>query len=352
MRKLGIILVCMVMVLAGCAKKDEGNNQTNAVKETEQAVAGTESTNKDAGEKIVLKLGIAHNEGQPTVLACQKLADDVAEKTNGRIEIQVFAGGVLGNETSMRDAVSTGSLHMASLGAGVFGAYTEAANLPVCNYTWESEEQMLQVLNGDLGKQYINDPVEQTSGIHVINGWPQSPRELLTTKPVQSLADLKGMKIRVPAGNAIYEDTWAEYGCLPVALAMDEVYTGLEQNAIDGLEMPVDSLFQGGYHEKAKYLTMTDHMMYLQYLMINKDVWEKLSEEERSIIEECAKDAETYQTELRDENLEDILQQMKDSGVEIYEIDKTEFMKATEPVFDKWMDNWGEEVYNAFRNQN
>lgn len=353
------VIMCAVLSLTSCgvqSNKDGGDTGAQEPKQTEadaktgegQKAAG-QNEGKDRKDKLVLKLGIAHNDGQPTVLACQKFSEDVKEKTDGRIEIQVFPGGVLGNETNMRDAVSTGTLHMASLGAGVFGAYTGAANLPVCNYTWDSEEQMMEVLNGDLGKKYINDPVEQASGIHIINGWPQSARELLTVKPVNSLEELKGMKIRIPAGNAIYEDTWAAYGCLPVALAMDEVYTALEQNVIDGLEMPLDSLYQGGYHEKAKYLALTDHMMYLQYLMINSDTWKSLSAEEQKVIEECASEAESYQTELRDENLEKILGDMKQQGVTVTEVDKQEFMDATEPVFQKWMDDWGKEVYDEFR---
>lgn len=351
MRKTKSIVAAILsvsMIFAGCGGSGAGKEKDPASGgsvDTSNSVSGEES----GGEKLVLKLGIAHNEGQPTVLACQKLAEDVKEKTGGRIEIQVFPGGVLGNETNMRDAVSTGTLHMASLGAGVFGAYVGAANLPVCNYTWESEDQMMEVLNGEIGQKYINDPVEEASGIHILNGWPQSSRELLTVKPVKSLADLKGMKIRIPAGNAIYEDTWAAYGCLPVSLAMDEVYTALEQNVVDGLEMPIDSLYQGGYYEKAKYLALTDHMMYLQYLMINKDVWESFSGEEQKIFMECAADAEKYHTQLRDENLKEMLEDMKAKGVEVNEVNISEFIDATEPVFEKWMDNWGEDAYNAFK---
>jgi tripartite ATP-independent transporter DctP family solute receptor len=308
---------------------------------------GKSSGSADA-KPLVLKLGTAHADGQPSVEACKKLAEDVKAKTNGRIIIEVFPGGILGNETSMRDSVATGSIQMASLGAGVMGAYTGAANLPVANYVWRDEPHMLRVLNGELGKKYIYDPVEQVSGIHVINGWPQPARRLMTVKPVKSLADLKNMKIRVPAGNSLYEETWIALGTLPVALPMDEVYTALENGVVDGLEMPTDSLYHNGYHEKAKYLAKTDHMMYLQYLFINAKVWNSLSAGDQKIIEDCAAEAEKYHNKLRDDSLDVILKDMEAKGVTISTVDIASFKAACDPVLKKWMSTWGQEVYDAF----
>lgn len=345
-------LLMTLLMLAACGSGG-GSSSAAAPAAADSTAASTaesasEAAAEPAGDPITLKLGIAHAEGQPSVLACEKFAQDVNERTNGRITIEVFPGGVLGNETSMRDSVQTGGLQMASLGAGVMGAYTSAADLPVCNYVWDSEEQMMSVLNGDLGRQYIYDEVEKNGNMHVINGWPQSPRQLLTVKPVESLADLSGMKIRVPAGNAIYEETWSAMGALPVALAMDEVYTALEQGVIDGLEMPIDSLYNGGYQEKAKYLTLTNHMMYLQYLFINQDTWDSLSAEEQDIITECAGEAEQYHTQLRDESLEEIKKDMEAQGVTITEVDIAPFKEACDPVLQNHMDEWGQEVYDAF----
>jgi tripartite ATP-independent transporter DctP family solute receptor len=313
---------------------------------------GTSSTAAASGsaeaKPLVLKLGTAHADGQPTVEACKKFGEDVQAKTNGRITVEVFPGGILGNETSMRDSVATGSIQMASLGAGVMGAYTGAANLPVANYVWRDEAHMLRVLNGELGKKYIYDPVETVAGIHVINGWPQPARRLLTLKPVRNLAELKGMKIRVPAGNSLYEDTWMALGTLPVALPMDEVYSALEQGVIDGLEMPTDSLYYNGYHEKAKYLALTDHMMYLQYLFINASLWNSLSPEDRKTIEDCAVDAEKYHNKLRDDSLNTILKDMQAKGVTVSAVDIASFKAACDPVLQKWMNTWGQEVYDAF----
>jgi tripartite ATP-independent transporter DctP family solute receptor len=335
MKRLSCILTALLVcaVVLGC-----GGNSSGAA---QSAASG-------AQQNLVLKLGTAHAEGQPSVLACEKFSADVKEKTSGRVSIEVFPGGVLGNETSMRDSVATGSIQMASLGAGVMGAYTGAANLPVANYVWRDEAHMLSVLNGELGKKYIYDEVEKVAGIHVINGWPQPARRLLTVKPVKSLADLKNMKIRVPAGNKIYEDTWAAMGALPVSLPMDEVYTALEQRVIDGLEMPTDSLYYNGYHEKAKYLALTDHMMYLQYLFINAAVWNGLSGAERDIFNASAADAEKYHNKLRDESLDKILKDMEAKGVTITAVDVPAFKASCEPVLMQWMSEWGQEVYDAF----
>lgn len=331
-----LVFAMLATVLTGCGTKATGEPQT-----------GADATRE---KPLVLKLATNHSTGTAVALACQKMADLVAEKTNGGVTIEVFPDGTLGSETELRDMCSTGSLEMAALGAGVYGSYCDAANLPVSNYVFRDEETMVKVLNGELGETYINGPVEEVSKIHTLCGWPQAARQLLTVKPVESFQDIKGVKIRVPAGNQLYVDTWSAYGSLPVSLAMSECYTALEQGVIDGLEMPIDSLYTGGYYEVAKYLTLTNHMMYVQYLMINSNVWNTLSEAEQTAFNEAAAEAGVYHNQLRDENIEKMTAEMKEHGVTVTEIDVTDWMEATKPVNEQWMDKWGEEVYNAFTN--
>jgi len=342
-----LVVVMALALLAGCGQKTT-TTPTPAATPGTTTPADTPKATRD--KTLTLRLGTNHSTGTAVALACQKFADLVNEKTGGGIKIEVYTDGVLGNETALRDACATGTVEIVALGAGVLGAYTGAANLPVSNYVWESEEQMMEVLLGELGKKYINDPVEQAAGIHVIYGWPQASRQLLTTKPVNSLADLRGMKIRVPAGNKLYVDTWDSYGAISQALSMNEVYTALEHGAIDGLEMPIDSLYTGGYHEVAKYLTLTNHMWYLQYIMINSNTWKSLSAEEQEILVEACKEAEKYHTELRDANIAEMVDKMKAAGVTVTEIDTTEWREATKAVNEMWMDTWGREVYDAFTN--
>jgi tripartite ATP-independent transporter DctP family solute receptor len=357
-----VVLIALAMLfslIAGCGSGTSGT-QNSPVSSTaaspsaavSSAPASPESSPESVAatrsDTLVLRLGTNHSTGTAVAQACQEFADSVNEKTGGGIKIEVYPDGTLGNETALRDACSSGSIDIVALGAGVLGAYANAANLPVSNFVWDSEEEMKEVLLGELGQKYINDPVEKAAGIHVIYGWPQAARELLTKDPVTSLSDLKGMKIRVPAGNSLYVDTWDGYGAISVSLSMNECYTALEQGVIDGLEMPIDSLYTGGYHEVAKYLALTNHMMYLQYILINSETWGSLSAEEQQIVRDCCVEAEAYHNQIRDEKITTMLDDMKAKGVTVTEIDTAEWRAATEPTSEKWMDNWGQEVYDAF----
>ena len=360
-----LALILTLSLFAGCAstaKTDTADTQpadaapaettdTTTSTDTAADTADTETADTVAPTRektLVLKVATNPSTGTAVEQSLQKMAELVKEKTGGGIEVDVFADGTLGTETELRDMCSTGSLDMAALGAGVYGSYVAAANLPVSNFTFSDEDTMLAVLNGELGKKYINDPVEAAANIHTLYGWAQAPRELLTVKPVTCLADLKGMKIRVPAGNQLYVDTWAAYGALPISLPMTECYTALEQGVIDGLEMPVDSLYTGGYYEAAKYLALTNHMMYVQYVMMNADVWNSLSAEEQTAFNEAVVEAGEYHKELRDESINKMIEDMEAKGVTVTELDITEWMDATKPVAEQWMDNWGQEVYDAF----
>jgi TRAP-type C4-dicarboxylate transport system substrate-binding protein len=116
----------------------------------------------------------------------------VNEKTGGGIKIEVYPDGTLGNEkTALRDACSSAA-SILSPGCRRSRSLCNAANLPVSNFVWDSEEEMKDVLLGDLGKKYIATPWKKAAGIHVILRLPQAARELMTKDPVTSLADLKG----------------------------------------------------------------------------------------------------------------------------------------------------------------
>lgn len=336
-----LALTMLICLLAGCAASGKPA-------EADAPAADSSAVTPTREKTLVLKIATNHSTGTAVEQALQRMAELVKEKTGGGVELQVFADGTLGNETELRDMCSTGSLDMAALGAGVYGSYVAAANLPVSNFTFSDEQTMLEVLNGELGETYINKPVEEIAKIHTLYGWAQAPRVLMTVKPVTCLADIKGMKIRVPAGNQLYIDTWEQYGCMPISLPMTECYTALEQGVIDGLEMPVDSLYTGGYYETAKYLALTNHMMYVQYVMMNSDVWNGLSDAEKTAFNEAVKEAGDYHQQLRDENISKMLEDMKSKGVTVTEIDNTEWIEATKPVAEKWMDNWGQDVYDAF----
>ncbi|MCI8416231.1 MAG: TRAP transporter substrate-binding protein [Lachnospiraceae bacterium] len=357
-RKLVTICLASAMLLAqvtGCGQK-------NATEETpvqaQEASSGEASATEAKGNAtaptrenpLVLRIGTNHGSATAVVKGLHYAAELLEERSGGGLKLDIYSDGTLGDETSLRDQVSQGSLDMAALGAGVFGAYVNASNFPVSNYVWESREEMMEVLNGDLGRQYINDPVEQVSNIHVLYGWPQAARQLMTKEPVASLADISGMKIRVPAGNSLYVDTWNHYGALATSMSMNECYTALETGVIDGLEMPIDSLYSNGYYEVCKYLTMSDHMMYLQYLMINKDVFHQLSAQEQEILLNVIIDAEKLHTETLDASITEMVDDMVNNhGVTVVELtDMQAWMDATDEINQQWMDNWGQEVYDAF----
>ncbi len=362
MNKRRVFTFCLAsaMILSqitGCGKKESKEDtaapaNTQEDSSTEPASAkGEENAVTPTREKpLVLRIGTNHGSATAVVKGLNYAAELLEERSGGGLTLDIYSDGTLGDETSLRDQVSQGSLDMAALGAGVFGAYANAANLPVSNYVWESREEMMEVLNGDLGKQYINDPVEQVSNIHVLYGWPQAARQLMTKEPVASLADISGMKIRVPAGNSLYVDTWNHYGALATSMSMNECYTALETGVIDGLEMPIDSLYSSGYYEVCKYLTMSNHMMYLQYIMINKDVFAQLSPEEQEILVNVMIDAEKVHTETLDTSISEMVDDMVNNhGVTVVELTDTQaWMDATDEINQQWMDNWGQEVYDAF----
>jgi tripartite ATP-independent transporter DctP family solute receptor len=345
--KMASILMCIVLMagslFVGCGsgsqKPEESSSKADPAAQSEQSESAAKA------ESVTIKLAIAAAVGQPIEVACQQFSKDVEEKSGGRIKVEVFPGGVLGNETTTRDMVSEGSIQMCNIGSGTLGASVPAANIASVYYVWKDRDTMMNVLTGPVGDEMFYKPFEENANIKVINGWPQAPRQLLTTKPVTQLSDLKGIKIRVPAGAPIFEDLWSSLGAMPVSLGLDEAYTALQQGVVDAIEMPVDFMYNYRFQEVAKNLVMTNHLHYVNYLMINADFYNNLSADDQKILTDCAADAEALSTKLLNESVDEIVEKMKAEGVTATEVDEAPFAQAVQPVYEKWEKNWGPGVY-------
>ncbi|HHW30359.1 MAG TPA: TRAP transporter substrate-binding protein DctP [Clostridiaceae bacterium] len=145
-----LAVVMTALLFTGCVQQTKSTTSSS----TATGETAKEDTKEEAKsvptEKLTFKLGTTSSEGQPIVDACLKFAELIKERTNGRITIEVFPGSVLGNTVSIRDSLSAGSIHMASLALGSLGVYSKAANLVSANYFWESEEQMVEVMNSEV----------------------------------------------------------------------------------------------------------------------------------------------------------------------------------------------------------
>ncbi|MBC7189293.1 TRAP transporter substrate-binding protein, partial [Candidatus Aerophobetes bacterium] len=252
-----------------------------------------------------LRMGLISAEGHPVTKASRKFAELVKERTNGEIQIEVFAGGALGGEVEMQDMLSVGTLDLASMGNGIPPTYNPQFQLLQMPYLWDSQDQMLAFAKSEIQEE-MNERYLKASGVRILaSNWDQGARHTLSKRPIYKVEDFKGLKIRVPQIPA-WVDMWQILGTIPTQIAFPEVYTALQQGVVDAMECPLYWIYASSFHEQAKYLILTGHIMYYNQVFINERVFQSLSPEYQRIIKEAALEAGEYETELTRTLEEDI----------------------------------------------
>ncbi|MGI6034759.1 MAG: TRAP transporter substrate-binding protein [Limnochordia bacterium] len=306
------------------------------------AVSGA-SLAKD--KPLVFKMGLIAPGDHPVTKASEYMAELVKERTDGAIEIQVFPSGVLGGEVELQSAVRSGAVHMASIGDGQLASYSKPWNIFVMYYIWPDAETMHRVQAGPPFAPFVQD-YEKNAGITILAmNWEQGTRHLLAKKPIRNPDDLKGVKIRVDQ-LPLHAESWRAMGANPTPLAFPEVYSALQQGVVDAMECPLNWIYTSGFHEHAKYLNLTAHSRYLNTVIINTKLLEGLSPEYQQILRECALEAGVYETELSRQEELNYRNQMEQEGVTFVDVDVEAFRARILPLFEKYMDKWGNEVYD------
>lgn len=329
------------------------------------ACGGSSESSGDAasGEATVWKLTHNAQPGQAIDLGTIKFAELVKEKTEGRLTIELFPNNILGPDHSTREMVVEGTVQMVAMGGGFLTPYNGAIDLTAMLYDFESRDEMMYVVNGDWGKKWLEEPFLANHGLRILDHWPNSDRILISKKPVRSKADLTGLKIRVPSGMPLWEAAWTELGAMSLSLALEDAFTGMQQGVVDAVEMPLDFIYNNRFMEEAKYLTMTNHQLYTQFMIVNEAAYQKLSPEDQQAVTDAIKEAGVYATGIIDENNDKMLKDMVDNyGVEVIDLtdeQRGEFEAAIEPLYQTFMENWTQPAYDdyvaareAFQSQN
>ena len=305
-----------------------------------------------AGEKVVFRL--AHNAapGQPVDTGSDLIASLVDERTNGRIEIQVFGNNLLGGEVAQRDMLKEGTLDMGAIGFGAFLGWYPAFTLPMVAFTFQTADECVALFESpEFGRKFILDPLLRDHNIRLLNQWKQSDRHLMSRPPVRSPADFRGLKLRMPAGQNSREQGWDDMGVLALSLSLDEAFTAIEQGVCDAIEMPVDFLFGYRIHEIIKNLTLTSHRIYTQWLVINENSWQGLPAGDQNILRDAVLEAGEKANEQRLSDEGRIMRDFEGAGVAIHRFTNAQYAELVRTVSVAYERNkalTGEEVFDGF----
>ncbi len=291
-----------------------------------------------AQPKTVLKASDVHPEGYPTVQAVENMGKKLEEATQGRLGIQMYASMQLGGEKEAIEQAQIGALQLARVSVGALGPVVDDLNVFNLPFLFRNTEHMEKVIDGPIGQAML-DKVTNNPQVRLIGlCWMDAGARNLydSKKPIRTIADLKGQKVRV-MGNPIFVDMMNSLGGNGVAMGYDQVFSALQTGVVDGAENNPPSFVFDNHYQVAKYYSLTEHLIVPEMLVFSRASWDKLSPEDQGLIRKFAREAQLDERQLWQKVEAEAITRMKAAGIEIIPIaDKKPFQDAVKPVWDKY----------------
>ncbi|MFS0646076.1 TRAP transporter substrate-binding protein [Siminovitchia sp. 179-K 8D1 HS] len=313
MRVFMITLLMMATIMSGCGTGSTANDKKD----------GT-------NQPIVLKLGTKMPDESVEGKAFNLFADLVKEKSNGEIVVDVYPAELLGKGKTQIDNMLMGTQDMYAEGATYFDDFDSRVQVSSIPFLFRDFEHFQKYNTGELGQE-VHEKIK-SEGIRILNterNFVRGPyRVLVSKKPVKSVEDLKGLKIR-SFESEFYSQAYESVGANPTVVAWTETYLAMKQNLVDAATSPISLVWSMKFTEVAPYMTIIDEYPQDIVIAISEEKFSKLSKEHQDILIEAANEAGTKATQLLEQEVEEHLELMKEEhGIEIFEIDKKEWTEA------------------------
>ena len=289
-----------------------------------------------------IKLAYENNPGEPFDLAMREWARLFGEKTKGKGEMKVFPSSMLGSKKDLMEQMKLGSGIITLADGGFFADYVPDFGIMIGPYLGKDYEDVLKLTKtpwfADLSTQL------EGKGFKILTSWLYGTRHMVSKKPVNTPADLKRLKIRVP-NNRIQINSLKTMGAMPTPMPLGEVYPALTTGVIDGAENPIPVLYGQKHHEPAKYLVLSGHLDMITQCFIGAAYFKKLPADIQKALIESGDEAGVFMMKTTLAAEKDVIEKMKKEGVTVMEVDKAAFREAAKDTY-KHFPEWSPGLYD------
>lgn len=286
-------------------------------------------------QEVTLRSADIHPDGYPTVEAVKYMGELVSQRTNGRIKIEVMNNAALGSEKDTIEQTRFGVIDMNRVNSAPFNNLVPETVVFGLPFLFRDVDHMHKVVDGPIGDEVL--AAFEPHGLIGLAFYDSGARSFYTTKkPIEKLADLKGMKIRVQQSD-LWIAMMEAFGANPTPMPFGEVYSSLETGVVDGAENNWPSYESSRHFEVAKNYTLTDHSLTPEILVISKMSWDKLSPDDQKVIRAAAKESVGKMRELWQAREKASEEKVKAAGVKIIKVNKEEFVTAMQPVYERFV---------------
>ncbi|MCI8608763.1 MAG: TRAP transporter substrate-binding protein [Firmicutes bacterium] len=318
-----LLTLAMVFSMAACSSNDGGDGEGG-----------------DGGKVTTIKAAHWFAEDHPQHKAFLKFKEVVEEKSGGSLKVEIYPNSQLGSEDTYIDSVKQGTVQVGATGTMIakYAQHIYAAETPFLVTNWQEAQD---VYTGDIINN-ITDGFVDESGMYIkavtVNGF----RQFSSNKTMNEISEFKGQRIRVP-NVPNYVQMVEALGATAIAMSLTELFTALEQDAVDGQDNPFPTDVTSSFYEVQKYALQSNHMFSPMFWVMNQSFYDGLTDEEKAAVDAGFAEANAENWTLSIAYNDEAKQTLLDNGMEITEPDDAyvaELQKAMEPVYDWYIENF------------
>ena len=281
--------------------------------------------------EVVLKLGHGLDITHPVHQAMVFMAEKVREKSGGRMRVEIFPNEQLGNEKECIEALQLGYLAMTKTSSAPMEGFVPQMQVFGIPYLFRDAEHFWKVCNGPIGKRLLL--AGESKRLRGLCYYDAGARSFYAKKPIQTPADLTGMKIRVQSSIMSMKMVQAMGGA-PTPIPWGELYSALQQGMVDGAENNPPSLLSSRHFEVTKHYSLDEHTRIPDIVLFSQTIWESLSPQVKAWVSEAAAESVEFQRKQWNQKTQEALEELEKAGVEIYHPDKKPFFDKVQPMYE------------------
>lgn len=346
---LGIVLVGTL--LAGCGVTANGGNSSapSASEPAAEATQAEEATSNydDVKAEVTLRLSHQMAEEHSINKTALEFARLVKEKSEGKMEVDVYPSATLGTEAENLQALTNGTLDMGIIAAEFYANYVPEAGILCLPYMYEDYQDCFDKLAGEPGSKVADLILAQTD-VKVLDYYTLAFRQVFTVdKEIHSVDDMKGLIIRIPDSQT-YKTTFEQLGAAPTPVAWGETYTALDTGVVAAVENIPESILSASIQEVCKNVNVTNHIIAPTTFSISNKVFSKLTEEQQNILLEAAHEASLFGFNATVSNSDANFNALSEAGLNVIETDVDSFKNAIDySAYEATKSDAGKEIIAA-----
>lgn len=329
-----LVLAMLLLAISGCTRggNEEGSNEVGS-----------------DGDVYEFEVGHVVTTDHSYHLGLIKFAELADQKSNGKIKINIFPSGQLGNERDLVEGLTMGTIDMALSNSGNLAAFTDSYQVFDLPFLFRDNEHAHKVLDGEIGQNALKDL--ESLGIKGFANWENGFFSTWNNKrAIETPEDIKGLKIRAN-DNPIHIDSYNELGVSAITMGWSEVYTGISNGTVDGVSVSIPSMYTAKIQEVAPYISTSAEFYVTVILMMNKDLYDQLPAELQNVLEEAAVETTKYQRDLNAQIEADALKDLEENGFTVTHPDQKAFKEAVwQPIYDKYAEKLGKDKIDSIQN--